>query len=99
MRAANVGSAEFPALDREGYAGKKLGRFDVMAKLGVGGMSEVFLAWQNLLKLVAQKTLQKSPRLTESSISAESKRINVLLLFATMRQEWKKSTLFLLQNT
>ena len=39
-------TAEFPALEREGYAGKKLGRFDVMAKLGVGGMSEVFLAWQ-----------------------------------------------------
>jgi serine/threonine protein kinase len=39
-------TADFPALEREGYAGKKLGRFDVMAKLGVGGMSEVFLAWQ-----------------------------------------------------
>ncbi|MBL8954301.1 MAG: serine/threonine protein kinase [Myxococcaceae bacterium] len=41
-----MGTADFPALEREGYAGKKLGRFDVMAKLGVGGMSEVFLAWQ-----------------------------------------------------
>jgi len=39
-------TGNFPALEREGYAGKKLGRFDVMAKLGVGGMSEVFLAWQ-----------------------------------------------------
>ena len=39
-------TSEFPALERQGYAGKKLGRFEVMAKLGVGGMSEVFLAWQ-----------------------------------------------------
>ena len=40
-------TASFPALELEGYSGKRLGRFEVMCKLGAGGMSEVFLAWQS----------------------------------------------------
>jgi serine/threonine protein kinase len=39
-------STSFPAFESDGYAGKRLGRFEVMCKLGAGGMSEVFLAWQ-----------------------------------------------------
>ncbi len=39
-------SSAFPGLELDGYAGKRLGRFEVMCKLGMGGMSEVFLAWQ-----------------------------------------------------
>ena len=39
-------TGSFAALQRDGYAGKRLGRFEVLCKLGAGGMSEVFLAWQ-----------------------------------------------------
>jgi serine/threonine protein kinase len=33
-------------LVKDAWSGKKLGRFEVICKLGAGGMSEVFLAWQ-----------------------------------------------------
>ncbi|MBK7862806.1 MAG: serine/threonine protein kinase [Archangiaceae bacterium] len=59
-----MGTADFPALEREGYTGKKLGRFEVMAKLGVGGMSEVFLAWQKAVGGFARPVVLK--RISES---------------------------------
>jgi serine/threonine protein kinase len=40
-------SQQFPALEVEGFLGKRLGRFELLCKLGSGGMSEVFLAWQS----------------------------------------------------
>ena len=39
-------SAAFPVLSKDGYTGKRYGRFEVLCKLGEGGMSEVFLAYQ-----------------------------------------------------
>jgi eukaryotic-like serine/threonine-protein kinase len=33
-------------LVKDQWSGRKLGRFEVICKLGMGGMSEVFLAWQ-----------------------------------------------------
>lgn len=39
-------TSSFAALDKERFAGKRLGRFEVLCKLGEGGMSEVFLGWQ-----------------------------------------------------
>lgn len=33
-------------LVQDQWSGKKLGRFEIICKLGAGGMSEVFLAWQ-----------------------------------------------------
>lgn len=33
-------------LVRDAWTGRKLGRFEIICKLGSGGMSEVFLAWQ-----------------------------------------------------
>ncbi|MFT3841444.1 MAG: serine/threonine-protein kinase [Myxococcaceae bacterium] len=39
-------SAAFPVLAKDSYTGKRYGRFEVLCKLGEGGMSEVFLAFQ-----------------------------------------------------
>ncbi len=39
-------SSAFPVLAKDAYSGKKYGRFEVLCKLGEGGMSEVFLAFQ-----------------------------------------------------
>ncbi len=36
----------FSVLAKDAFTGKKFGRFEVLCKLGEGGMSEVFLAWQ-----------------------------------------------------
>lgn len=36
----------FSVLARDEFTGKQFGRFEVLCKLGQGGMSEVFLAWQ-----------------------------------------------------
>ena len=36
----------FGVLEKDAYSGKQFGRFEVLCKLGEGGMSEVFLAWQ-----------------------------------------------------
>ncbi len=36
----------FAVLSKDAFAGKQFERFEVLCKLGEGGMSEVFLAWQ-----------------------------------------------------
>jgi serine/threonine protein kinase len=38
--------AAFAVLAKDAFTGKQFGRFEVLCKLGEGGMSEVFLAWQ-----------------------------------------------------
>jgi serine/threonine protein kinase len=35
-----------PTLGKDEFTGKQFGRFEVLCKLGEGGMSQVFLAWQ-----------------------------------------------------
>ena len=35
-----------PVLVKDDFTGKVFGRFEVLCKLGEGGMSQVFLAWQ-----------------------------------------------------
>ena len=35
-----------PVLEKDEFTGKQFGRFEVLCKLGEGGMSQVFLAWQ-----------------------------------------------------
>ncbi len=37
---------EVPSLGKDEFTGKVFGRFEVLCKLGEGGMSQVFLAWQ-----------------------------------------------------
>ncbi|MBS1149198.1 MAG: Serine/threonine kinase [Myxococcaceae bacterium] len=39
-------AAAFAVLAKDAFTGKQFGRFEVLCKLGEGGMSEVFLAWQ-----------------------------------------------------
>ena len=39
-------AAAFAVLAKDEFTGKQFGRFEVLCKLGEGGMSEVFLAWQ-----------------------------------------------------
>jgi len=39
-------NAAFAVLAKDAFTGKQFGRFEVLCKLGEGGMSEVFLAWQ-----------------------------------------------------